>query len=262
MMSKLARYGLEGRKIDLFPLFDSHSHVGKWSIFDAYDVKDHVAEMDRIGVRVSVISSLIALQGDIRRGNDVIAAVLKAHPGRFLGYVHVSANYPDLIMPELKRCFAIKGFKGIKVYQTGTPFDDSVFKPVWTFARQHGAPVLAHTWAGNLTGFDKVAKAHPDVSFIAAHAGSAGHYKPYIEAARRAKNLYLDLTYSRDHAGLIEHFVETVGANRLVWGSDEPLFSMAQQVGKTLFARISDSDKKKILSDNGARLFGAESLLR
>ena len=256
MKSRLARYGREGRKIDLFPLFDAHSHMGQWSIFDAYDLKDHVAEMDRIGVRMSVISSLVALAGDIRRGNDAVAAALKAYPERFLGYAHVNANYPDLMLPELKRCFAIRGFKGIKVYQTGIPYDDPLFKPVWKFAQERGAPVLAHTWGGNLTGMDKVAKAHPRVPFLVAHAGSDWSHEAYVGAARRAKNLYLDLTYSRDHAGMIEYFVETVGADRLVWGSDEPLFSMAQQVGKTLFARISDQDKKKILWDNGARLFG------
>ena len=80
-----------------------------------------------------------------------------------------------------------------------------------------------------------------------------------IDAARRARNLYLDLTYSRNHTGLIEHFVKEVGADRLVWGSDEPLFSMSQQVGKILFARIPDADKKKILWDNGARIFGAKT---
>jgi len=257
MMSQLARYALEGKKIDLFPLFDSHSHVGQWSIFDAYDLKDQVAEMDRLGVRMSAISSLVALSGEIRRGNDVVAAALKAYPGRFLGYAHVSANYPGMLLPELKRCFAIPGFKGIKVYQTGISYDDPIFKPVWKFAEEHGAPVLAHTWAGSLTGFDQVAIAHPEIPFITAHAGSDWAYQAYIEAARRAKNLYLDLTYSRDHTGMIEHFVRTVGADRIVWGADAPLFSMSQQVGKILFARITDKDKKKILWENGARLFGS-----
>lgn len=258
MMSELARYGREGKKIDIFPIFDSHAHVGQWSIFDAYTLKDQIAEMDRIGVRVAALSSLVALSGEIRRGNDVVTGALQEYPGRFLGYVHVSANYPDAMLPELKRCFAIRGFKGIKVYQTGIPYDDPQFKPVWKFAEKHAAPVLAHTWAGNLTGFDKVAKAHPDIPFLAAHSGSDCTYKAYVEAARRAQNLYLDLTYSRDHVGLIEYFVKTVGASRLVWGTDVPLFSMAQQIGKVLFARISDKDKKKILWDNGARLFGFE----
>lgn len=256
MMSKLARYGREGRRIDLFPLFDSHSHVGQWSIFDAYDLKDHVAEMDRLGVRTSVISSVVAVAGEIRRGNDVVAAAIRAYPGRFLGYVHVSAKFPGTMMAELKRCFAIPGFKGIKVYQIGIPYDAPVYDPVWRFAAKQGAPVLAHTWGGSLTGMDKVAKAHPGVNFMVAHSGSDWAYDAYIAAARRAKNLYLDLTYSRDHTGLIEHFVKEIGASRLVWGSDEPLFSMSQQVGKTLFARIPDTDKKKILWDNGARIFG------
>jgi predicted TIM-barrel fold metal-dependent hydrolase len=41
----------------------------------------------------------------------------------------------------------------------------------------------------------------------------------------------------------------------VVWGSDAPTFSMGQQIGKVLFARISDAEKKAILCDNTARMF-------
>lgn len=256
MKSELARYGLAGRKLDLFPLFDSHSHVGQWCVFDSYTVQDQIAEMERIGVKASVVSSLLAISGDVRRGNDQVAAAVKAYPGRILGYAHVNAHYPADMVPELERCFAIPGFRGIKVYQVGVPYDDPAYDCVWAFARERKVPVLAHTWAGNLTGFDKVAARTPEVSFIMAHSGSEWSYQSYVDAARRTPNLYLDLTGSRDYTGMIETFVREVGAERLVWGGDVPLFSLPQQIGKVLFARIPDADKKKILWDTGARLFG------
>jgi len=55
---------------------------------------------------------------------------------------------------------------------------------------------------------------------------------------------------------MIETMVRAVGAARVVWGSDEPLFSMAHQLGKLLFADIPDADKRTILHDNPRRLFG------
>jgi predicted TIM-barrel fold metal-dependent hydrolase len=54
---------------------------------------------------------------------------------------------------------------------------------------------------------------------------------------------------------IIRHFVEVAGADRIVWGADAPLFSMAQQLCKVLFANISDEDKEKILYRNAAKLF-------
>ncbi len=255
MTSELARFGLEGRTLG-FPTFDVHSHVGKWAMYDSYEISDQIAEMDRIGVQVAAISALPAIAGDIQRGNDQVAELVGKYPGRFVGYVHVNANYPDRMLAELERCFARPGFKGIKVYQQGVPYDHPSFDPAWEFARAHRAPVLAHTWGGELTGYDRVAKRFPEVPFFAAHAGSGFAYERYIAAAKQARNFHLDLTYSREHANMIEHMVKSVGADQIVWGTDQPLFSMAQQAAKVLFARISDEDKKKILYQNAARLFG------
>ncbi|MCG3148197.1 MAG: hypothetical protein PCFJNLEI_01640 [Verrucomicrobiae bacterium] len=259
MSDALIQYGRTGRKLD-FPVFDMHSHVGEWALFDAFGIEAHLAEMDRVGVSVTAISSLQAIAGDIRRGNDQVTDLLRRQPQRFVGYVHINANYPDLILPELERCRATPGFKGIKVYQQGVPYDDPRFEPAWEFAAAQHWPVLAHTWGGQLTGYDRAARSHPDVVFFAAHAGSDFTYQPYVDAARQARNFYLDLTYSREHTNLLEHFVRTVGADQIVWGSDQPLFSLAQQVSKVLFARLADTDKHKILFANAARAFGVAGL--
>ena len=255
MSNELVNYARAGKRLE-FPVIDVHTHVGQWALFDTYTEQDQLAEMDRIGVRCTAVSSMPGISGDVRRGNDEVAALVARRPERFIGYCHVCANYADEMVPELERCFALPGFVGIKVYQQGVAYDDKRFDPVWEFAVKHNAPVLAHTWGGNLTGFDKVAQRFPSVIFMAAHAGSDHGFQPYIDAARAARNFFLDLTYSRDIANLIEHFVKTVGAEQIVWGSDQPLFSMAEQAGKVLFARISDADKAKILSTTAAKIFG------
>jgi predicted TIM-barrel fold metal-dependent hydrolase len=254
---ELVKIARAGKRLDI-PVIDVHTHAGQWALFDDYTENDHIAEMDRIGVKFTAISSMSGISGDVRRGNDEIAALLARHPKRFVGYVHVNANYANEMLPELERCFALPGFAGIKVYQQGVPYDDPRFDPAWEMARERNVPVLAHTWAGNLTGFDKVAKRYPSVAFFAAHAGSEHGFQPYIDAARAARNFYLDLTYSRDITNLVEHFVKTVGADQIVWGSDQPLFSMAEQAGKVLFSRISDDDKCKILHGNAEKLFSVK----
>ena len=255
MSKELVSFAREGRRLDI-PVFDVHIHIGQWAMCGAYDTNDQLAEMDRLGVKQSVVSSAAAIDGDVRRGNDEVAALVAKHPARFLGYVHVNTNYTEDVLPELHRCFALPGFAGIKVYQQDMPYDDARFEPVWEFARERGVPVLAHTWAGALTGLDKVAKRFPTVPFMAAHVTSDLRCQNYINAAKEARNFHLDLTCSRDYACMVEHFVKTVGADQIVWGSDQPLFSMAQQLGKVLFARISDEDKRKILYGNAARCFG------
>ena len=256
MNTPLIEYAREGRTLKDLPIFDAHAHLGKWAGFDPVQLEDHINEMDRIGIDVTAVSSLLALSGEIQRGNDRVAEAMARYPGRFIGYAHVSAAYQESMIPELDRCFANPGFKGIKLYQVGVQYDDRVYDPVYAFARDHNAPVLADTWGGDLVGLEKAAERHPEVAFFAAHAGSAFAYEEYMRKAKDLPNLYLDLTYSREHTNMIEYFVETLGADRIIWGSDVPLFSMAHQISKVLFARIPDEDKRKILYYTAARLFG------
>ena len=45
-----------------------------------------------------------------------------------------------------------------------------------------------------------------------------------------------------------------VGAERVLWGSDAPAMAISQQIGRILFADISDEDKKTIMVDNPKRI--------
>jgi len=252
----LVEFARGGRRLEGIPVLDVHAHVGGMAGWDPPPLEEQVAEMERLGISLAAVSASRALSGDLQGGNDEVADAIRRFPGRFVGYCHVSGNFPETMAAELERCFAIEGFRGIKVYQVGCPYDDERFQPAWDFARQRGMPVLAHTWGGDLTGLDKAAERNPEVTFLAGHTGSAFVYKPYIEAAERCPNLYLDITYSREHTNMIEHIVEEVGADRVVWGSDAPCFSMSHQLSKVLFARIPDEAKRKVIYDNAARLFG------
>jgi len=254
MSQPLIDYARAGLRLDI-PVFDIHSHIGDLIGEDPPALEGQVAQMDRLGINTVAVSSVHALVGDIARGNDDVAEAMRRFPGRIVGYCHVSANYPEFLLPEVERCFRNDGFRGIKLYQVGPEYDDPAYEPIWAFAEERGLPVLAHTWGGILTGFDRAAEKHPAVPCFAGHAGSGFAYQPYIDAARRISNLYLDLTYSREHTNMIEHFVAELGAGRIVWGSDAPLFSMSQQLSKVLFARISDEDKRKILYENAAGWF-------
>ena len=51
---------------------------------------------------------------------------------------------------------------------------------------------------------------------------------------------------------------ETVGSERLLFGTDLPWFDEYQAVGGVLSARISDDDKRNIFYRNAERIFGRE----
>lgn len=262
MPETLLEYGRAGRALDSLPVIDIHGHYGAIAHCATLSLEEQVAMMDRVGINVAILSSISGLKSDVRAGNDALQAAISRYPGRLYGYIYLSANYPEFIEGELARFADDPAFVGIKVYQNGIPFTDPRFDPAWRGARERGLPVLAHTWGGNLTGFDTVAAQYPEVPFIAAHAGSDFNYRAYIDAAQHTPNLYLDLTYSREHTNMIPHFVAQLGAERLVWGSDIPLFSMAQQISKVLFAPIGEAEKRMILGENAMRVFGGRIRVR
>lgn len=255
MSTPLIEYGKQGRTLTDVPVIDVHAHVEGFRTCPSPGLDTHVKEMDRVGLDCAIFSSTSAIYGDVVAGNDEVLDAIERFPGRIYGYCFVTARYPELIVPELERCFKNPGFKGIKAYQVGVDYDDPRFDPAWEFAAANNVPILAHTWGGNLTGFDRAAERFPEATFIPAHTGSGFTYKPYIDAAKRIPNICLDLTYSREHTNMIETIVNELGADRIVWGSDAPCFSMSHQIGKILFARISDDDKRKILHDNAAMLY-------
>ena len=71
-----------------------------------------------------------------------------------------------------------------------------------------------------------------------------------MEAVRSYENVLLDTTISDVSEGSVEWLVNQVGADRIAYGSDLTAFECAQIFGRILLARISDTDKEKILGLN------------
>jgi predicted TIM-barrel fold metal-dependent hydrolase len=53
---------------------------------------------------------------------------------------------------------------------------------------------------------------------------------------------------------MVEYFVQRIGAARIVYGSDAPWCSMASQLGRVVFARIDEWEKRAILGINAQRI--------
>ena len=262
----------DGKPLDDYFIFDCHGHFGPdhgFYIPGGDDAGAIVAGLDRIGINKVAISSF---SNGLPFGNDIVAGAVKSYPDRFVGYARVNANYADILDDELNRCFDEHGFKGIKIhpYCDQVAGDDARYNPVWEFSSKHKAPVLIHTWNSMRyydpicdyclpSLFNKVAENYPDAIIILGHTG--GEYDGVFEAIEVAKkhpNVYLDTASSRLYPDVIEMMVREVGAERILYGSDVPFISPVPQVGKIVYADISESDKEKILGLNTAKLFGID----
>jgi predicted TIM-barrel fold metal-dependent hydrolase len=133
--------------------------------------------------------------------------------------------------------------------------------PIVKRAAELKALVLQHTYikaTGNLPGestpmeLAELARRHPDVPMIAAHAGA--DWEVGIRAICDCKNVCAELCGSDPTAGFTEMAVRELGAERVLYGSDAGGRSFASQLGKVLGADIPESAKRLILGENCRRL--------
>lgn len=258
MNSRLFQQALRGEPLDGVFVFDAHAHCYAGAGFDVdQGIDTWLARMDAVGVNVVCFMDVTNTAGmDYRTLNSRVHRYLRARPDRFMGYCHINPNYPECIDGELHRCFDELGFAGIKLHvHSGRAYDHPLYRPVYEFAERRRLPVLAHTWGDHwLRQFAAMAREHPNAVFLSAHTG-AGDMEVSLDEARRTPNLFLETCFSGGTPAQVERMVREVGAERVIFGTDAALFDIAHQIGKVLFADISDEQKTLILGENARRVF-------
>ncbi len=141
-----------------FPVIDIHNHLGGgkgWLTPDR--VNRYLAEMDAAGIR-----SVVDLDGGWADGlKETIAALDKAHPGRFYTFANIDfGNIDDRGWSERESKRLEEGFKagarGLKFYKNFglnvrykdgrlMPVDDPKLNSVWDLCAKYNRPVLIHT---------------------------------------------------------------------------------------------------------------------
>ncbi|MFH1007218.1 MAG: amidohydrolase family protein, partial [Candidatus Latescibacterota bacterium] len=130
------------------------------------------------------------------------------------------------------------------------------------FAARHGAIVQSHSGEENSLPLDLVAWANefPEVTLIISHLGCGWNEDPTLQvrAIQESKhnNVYTDTSSAKSiTANLLEWAVGEIGSDRILYGTDTPLYFAPMHRARIDYAGISDQDKRSILSDNAVRLF-------
>ena len=244
-------------------VIDIHAHLGRYGAFEIPygDADGMVANMDRLGIATACISSLTAINADYVRGNDLTAAAVRRHPGRFVGYAVANPWEPSQITAELTRAFDELGLSVIKVHPTlwGLPVTEARYEPIWAFAQQRNTMILSHTWAGDRTCrpslFREIAARHPNVAFVLGHSGGPpeGNAEA-IEVASACPNVYLEVCYSQLTRPQLEGLVQAIGHDRILLGTDTPFIDPSFTVAKVAASSLAVEQRQAILGENAARL--------
>jgi predicted TIM-barrel fold metal-dependent hydrolase len=253
--------------MDDTPIVDFHVHVGHWGRHGMTDEPERfLRAMDATGVDVACINCIFF--GDARRGNDLVASIVEGHPTRFVGAAFVTPYYPEEAIAELDRAFDQLGMKFLKIYPPyfGRSVDDPAYFPIYEWCNERGTAVMSHQifpWDPPGTTIERrfaaLSERFPNIRWVLAHAGAGGgRSRDAVAATKVSPNIYLETASGGSVHGGFAEVVNRAGADKVLFGSDMPLFDVRIDIAKIVTADISDDAKRKVLGLNAIELLGLE----
>jgi len=253
---------------------DVHAHFGVSQAegsalkrrFMSADPRTVADRAERANTRLSFVSPLRGLMprcGADPVGGNEEAAEAAAQDDRLRQWVVVDPLKRETFeqaadMLASPRCVGIK----IHPEEHGYPILEQG-KTLFEFAAGRNAVVLTHSgdqnsMPGDFVGF---ANAFPEMTLILGHLGCGWdddptHQVRAIQACRNG-NVLVDTSSAVNLTpNLIEWAVGEIGADRMLFGTDSPLYSAPMQRARIDHAEIDDDAKRRILFENAEKLFG------
>jgi predicted TIM-barrel fold metal-dependent hydrolase len=235
------------------------------------------AELDRHG-----IEKIVFVTG---RDNDELARAVALHPDKFLGMAHHDITRPDAA-EELERAISQLGLKAYKMLAPRIPvlINDRSLYPVWEVCERLGIPVLIHFGMLGAAGgvsyhpnispvvLEPVARDFPTVDFVIPHFGIQ-HVTDLLFLCWSCPNVSVDssgsnqwvrwMPYKLTLDDLFQRFYETIGPERIIFGSDSSWFPrgfalryLQDQIRICRFMNMPHEHLQMIFGGNAARLLG------
>lgn len=258
---------------------DAHGHYGRYvgavdAVADEFMSATGKAVADRAqkaNIQYTIVSPSEAFfprgGGNSVTGNIDAARIVEEVPG-LLQYVVIDPLVPRTFeqadeMLRSPRCVGIKIHPEEHLYSI-REYGDAIFE----FAAARNAVVLTHSSEHNSLAADFVplANAYPTVRLILAHIGCGwdGDMTHQVRAVQQSTqgNMWADTSSIRSVTpGLIEWAVRELGAERVLFGTDTPLYHSVVQRARIDCAELTDVEKSLVLRENSVRLFDLDHLV-
>jgi uncharacterized protein len=259
---------------------DVHAHYGLYRInpgechpmkveFYTGDAKTVSRRAHEARTQWTVVSPLTAIQPagrcEVLKGNEEAVKIVPATPG-FLQWVVIDPQESESFV-QAKDILAQPQCVGIKIHGEMHQYTTLRYAHrIFEFAAKHKAVVLAHSGCKTtLPGhFVDGINQFPEAKLILAHLGHCidgdpTHQVRAIQASKHG-NVFVDTSSANSLLPkLIEWAVKEVGVDRILYGTDTPLYAASMMRARIDQADLTLAQKKAILRDNAVKLLNLKS---
>jgi len=254
----------EGKPLKNMLVIDAHAHiahdeaVGIGFLHQPYSDARSMRERARLmGIDKICISGFLAVWTDYDEGNRIVRDAMKRYPGFYHGYACLQPQYIKDWKTELRKAYKTHRMEGMKPYhpRTGIPYNDRLWTPWYEYGNRMRAYALIHPSPNVVAEINDIAPKYPDITFIIAHCGASFHdARLGIEMAQKNPNVVLEITLTAVTLGVIEFMVKHVGADRVLFGTDQPMRDPIPQFGWMAYSHCTFEEKRKMFGLNMQRI--------
>jgi uncharacterized protein len=235
-------------------IIDSHCHWGP-SLTMGTEVT--TTELQRQQTQAGVTHVAVLPFPSTAIANNAINMELLAETGEistFIPYHYIRENYdhePFNPIPDAYYGGKWHWMRGVQDSASNYEvLDNKALPGLIDKLRRIGKPII---FEEELLFTERFVQMADDVLLIIPHLGLlGGNQVDFLRSFKGDKDIYFDTALASQD--MILRFVETVGPDRVLFGSDVPFGSMRSELSKVATLPIPDEDKEKILYKNFVRL--------
>ena len=254
-------------------IIDSHCHVFFSDGKKINEIIDKVYyDMNLVGIDGACLipskakNYSYANQEDTSYLAEIVNEIGEKHPETFFTLLPVNPILPAEFLINIAQKYILNGsITGIKLL-TEMNARDKRLEPLAEFLQGHDIPVLFHCWDKTVgkTTYESYpsdlvffAKKFPSLRILVAHM--TGCRFRGIQEFKAYSNILVDTSGSQPEDGYLQYALDTLGADRIIFGSDYSTTNNsrdnATQLGRIDSIDMISDERDKILYKNALKFF-------
>lgn len=242
------------------PYSDINESIKRYKCNEDYRIGFIIDEMNRAGI-TRFCGSVINRSGkdnleNMRLSNEHALDLAAASNGSYLPGIHIHPDYIEESIEEINN--AVKS--GVRLIGELVPYimgwkeySYTGCYEIFGYAQSLGMVVNCHPT--NFEDMEQFASSLPHLPIVYAHPGEAESVSNYAQLMKRHDNVYLDISGTGIFRyGLLRFLIDSVGKERIIFGSDYPVCNPGVYTGGLCYERLTSEEQDYILFKNAKRL--------